>query len=127
MTRVSNGDAFSPASPEKTDKKDKETFGQPDQKGLPPRSYFDSVAQRSQALEKQRKKKPEKELKDKDKEVKEKDKQLRDKDKELKECVQKIADKDRELKEKERELKEKEKEIRSKEKEKQLGSPKAMV
>ena len=65
MTRVSNGDAFSPASPEKTDKKDKETFGQPDQKGLPPRSYFDSVAQRSQALEKQRKKKPEKELKDK--------------------------------------------------------------
>ena len=65
MTRVSNSDAFSPASPEKTDKRDKETFGQPDQKGLPPRSYFDSVAQRSQALEKQRKKKPEKELKDK--------------------------------------------------------------
>ena len=69
MTRVSNSDvfsdAFSPASPEKTDKRDKETFGQPDQKGLPPRSYFDSVAQRSQALEKQRKKKPEEELKDK--------------------------------------------------------------
>ena len=57
VTKVATEDMFSPASPDKTDKKDTEAFEQPGQSALPPRHYFDNVAKRSQQLEQERRKK----------------------------------------------------------------------